>query len=129
MERRQTSQRSAILTLLKDHKTHPTAAEIYTKVSKQHPHLSRTTVYRNLELLETEGLVRAVPLAGTTRYESLEDGHHDHFVCESCGHITDLHIPGLDKKALAHLKKNHPDLAATTVTISWSGTCRRCQRR
>lgn len=46
-------QRVAIMQYLLDHRTHPTADDIYTELVKTMPTLSRTTVYNTLQLLVT----------------------------------------------------------------------------
>ena len=44
-------QREAIITVLRDMKTHPTAAAVYEKVREIIPNISLGTVYRNLAAL------------------------------------------------------------------------------
>ena len=62
---RLTSQRKIILEELRAVHTHPTADEVYNLVRKKMPRISLGTVYRNLEVLSTLGLVRK--LENTTR--------------------------------------------------------------
>ena len=69
---RNTHQRSVILSYLEQNKVHPTAQELFDAVKKKIPHISRGTVYRNLDVLCDQKKVRAVPLAGTNRFESIE---------------------------------------------------------
>lgn len=127
MAERITNQRAAILELLKHNKAHPTANQVYEQVREKLPHISKGTIYRNLENLQEEGLVRAVPIAGTMRFESLEEcGAHDHFICKECSNIIDIHIDQTHNNALKALARKHPELEAEDVIISWQGTCKRC---
>lgn len=126
MGQRITNQRVAILDFLEGNHTHPTAQDIYEAVRAHLPHISKGTVYRNLDGLCTEGLVRAVPISGTSRYESVSEGPHDHFVCTGCERIIDVPRSALDDKAMAHLRRRRPDLKADGVVISWTGHCKQC---
>ena len=55
--RRNTIQRSIILETVNKLKCHATADEVYNEVARENPHISRSTVYRNLNfcLLYTSG--------------------------------------------------------------------------
>ena len=48
---RMTRQRMLILEELRSMCSHPTAEELYSRVRTRMPHISLSTVYRNLELL------------------------------------------------------------------------------
>ena len=43
-------QREIILEVIKNNRTHPTAEEIYILVTKNEPKISRSTVYRNINI-------------------------------------------------------------------------------
>ena len=51
MKRRETRQRKAILNILREADSHPTADWIYDEVRKIIPDISKGTVYRNLKIL------------------------------------------------------------------------------
>ena len=48
------------------------------------PQVGMVTVYRTLDLLTEQGLVRRLDLGDGPRYE-LAENHHHHMICESCG--------------------------------------------
>ena len=48
-------QRIAIMEYLMEHRTHPSADEIYTALSPSMPTLSKTTVYNTLKLFAEQG--------------------------------------------------------------------------
>ena len=48
-------QRIAIMEYLMEHRTHPSADEIYTALSPSMPTLSKTTVYNTLKLFSEQG--------------------------------------------------------------------------
>jgi Fur family peroxide stress response transcriptional regulator len=62
--RRGSKQREAILRILQSTDIHPTADWIYMEVKKVIPNISLGTVYRNLNLLRDEGLIREVIIQG-----------------------------------------------------------------
>ncbi len=90
-----TKQRRAILAALKENGGHMTAAEILCRVREQLPAVSLGTVYRNLSLLSAEKAIGQVSFSGKPdRYEH-RTGAHDHMVCDICGAVRDVLIPGL----------------------------------
>ena len=89
---RMTKQRRIILEELRKFRSHPTADEIYEKVKKRLPRISLGTVYRNLDLLVSEGLIAR--LRGDypqMRFDPRTD-HHYHITCLNCGKIEDAPI-------------------------------------
>ena len=51
-------QREAILDVMKENRTHPTAEEIYKLVLEKEPQISKSTVYRNINILVDLGKIR-----------------------------------------------------------------------
>jgi Fur family peroxide stress response transcriptional regulator len=93
--RRGSKQREAILRILQSTDIHPTADWIYMEVKKVIPNISLGTVYRNLNLLRDEGLIREVIIQGSAsaRYDANLEPHH-HFVCVGCNSVYDLPSQG-----------------------------------
>lgn len=76
---------------------HPTASEIYERVRESAPAVSMATVYNCLEALQSAGLVGVMnEMHRAARYDAVTGQHH-HLVCRSCGRVTDLHDPDLDR--------------------------------
>ncbi len=93
MNRRATKQRAAILEVLRNTRSHPTADQIYDAVRKEIPNISKGTVYRNLQVLREDGAISELNLNGTlSRYEAKQESHY-HFRCERCGRVFDLDEP------------------------------------
>ena len=89
--RRNTPQRRVILEELCAAHTHPTAAELYDRVRRRLPRVSLGTVYRNLEVLHQDGVIRKLEFAGgETRFDG-DLGDHYHVRCTACGHIADVY--------------------------------------
>lgn len=83
------------------------------------PEANFSTIFRNIELLKTEGVIKQVVVdKGSVLYEYTDREHaHDHFVCDDCGDVQEIHV---DKKSL-HIKGK---AKATDVTVH--GTCADC---
>ena len=69
---------------------HPAADEVYLRVRDRLPHISLSTVYRNLELLAGEGLIRKIEHGGgQKRFDPVREDH-SHFHCRGCGAMEDV---------------------------------------
>lgn len=91
---RNTRQRAVILDILKKNPVHPTAEDIYREARRTLPNISLGTVYRNLNFLRDQGLVREVRSHSDTssRFEA-EIPPHAHFHCTECQTVVDLPLP------------------------------------
>ena len=93
---RLTPQREVLLRVLSRAMGHPTADEMVRRVREVLPTVSHATVYRNLQELVREGLIRTLEVAGAAaQFEVNPDDHH-HFVCRRCGRVWDVYLSGLD---------------------------------
>ncbi|MEW5794743.1 MAG: transcriptional repressor [Candidatus Zixiibacteriota bacterium] len=91
--RRNTLQRKIILEEVRGSLEHPTAAEVHAEVRKRIPHISLGTVYRNLDLLSQEGLIRKLePNGREARFDGILTPHY-HLRCRVCGRIEDVLDP------------------------------------
>ena len=83
-------QRETIYKILSGTKSHPTAEWIYEETKKVLPSVSLGTVYRNLGMLETAGLVKKVSTTLDTEHYDDDVSPYAHFVCLKCGRIVDI---------------------------------------
>jgi Fur family transcriptional regulator, peroxide stress response regulator len=75
---------------LRSHRDHPTADQIYEELAPRLPGLSRTTVYRVLEIVVRLGLASRVAHPGAAARFDPETGPHHHLLCTGCGRLIDL---------------------------------------
>lgn len=121
---RPTAQRIAVLSAVAKGRTHPSAEEIYGRLSTVFRSLSRTTVYNSLGILVEHGVLRELEIeAGCWRYDLGGQAPHSHFVCRSCGCILDLPMPrgvaeGVD-----------PQFDIDSVDITYRGLCPQCRQK
>ena len=122
---RNTVQRQIVLDALRSNKAHPANEEIYAQIHREHPSISRTTVYRNLRLLAASEIIRKVLLQdGLDRYDDRADQHY-HFKCKKCGNIIDV-----DVKRLTDIDKEVQKKYGFRVEghdILFSGICTECK--
>jgi len=87
-----TRQRLEILRYLDDHRTHPTANQIYKDLIEKNPSLSKTTVYNSLDIFREHGIIQTIIISSSElRYDFRHD-MHSHFLCRKCGRIIDIDI-------------------------------------
>lgn len=90
MADRNTMQKEIILQTLRDMGGHPSAAAVYDRVHRDHPTISRSTVYRVLSRMAGEGKILRLELGGSdSRYDG-ETAPHDHARCRLCGAVADV---------------------------------------
>ncbi len=122
---RVTAQRMAVYRALARDRSHPTADAIYARLRGGMSSLSQATVYRILEFLEKEGMVRKVSTTeGAARYDANLE-RHQHLVCRVCGRMTDFQM---DPPAQLRLPRGGTEgFAAEDFDIRIVGTCRQCR--
>ncbi len=70
--------------------SHPTADQVWERVRKGCPTISRATVYNTLNLFVEKGLVKTQVLReGTVVFDPFTSAHH-HFIDEETGEIVDI---------------------------------------
>lgn len=126
--RRGSKQREAILRILQSTDIHPTADWIYDQVRKVIPNISLGTVYRNLNLLKDEGLIKEVTIYGSSsaRYDANLEPHH-HFICLICNSVYDLPVRG-ENVNVSHLISGR-NFKVKFVKLDIFGICDRCQAK
>lgn len=91
---RMTPQRHAILDFLMSTTSHPTADEIYRSLEARFPSMSVATVYNNLKLFITAGLVRELTYGDHSSRFDADMSEHYHALCNVCGKMVDFeHTP------------------------------------
>jgi Fur family ferric uptake transcriptional regulator len=122
---RLTPQRRVILDILHGEGAHLTADAIYEQVKDKVEGVNRSTVYRTLELLESQGLTVKAEIGGSHVYHHAEEGHHHHLKCRKCGKVIELPEEALDSLAKSLLERQgfSADLHHHVIT----GLCADCR--
>ena len=117
-------QRDAVLANLQSRYDHPTAEDIFLAVREVIPSISLATVYRNLKLLESEGLILKIPTGESDRFDGHTQGHY-HLTCLNCRRVVDLEIdPGVTLNALPR----DFDGTVTSHSLMFYGICPDCKK-
>ena len=91
-QQRNTRQRNLVLQIVRGRSDHPTAEQIYQAVRAEDAHISRGTVYRNLNLLCDNQEIYRVVMSDCDRFDLRTDPHY-HMRCLVCGHVQDVECP------------------------------------
>lgn len=123
--KRNTVQCALVLNAVNELKNHPTADEVYNLIAKEHPSVSRATVYRNLNKLAEEGqLARRVIPGGADRFDYRTDDHY-HVRCLKCDRVSDV-----DMKHTGDLEKQINDAHGFEINghdVVFTGICPDCK--
>jgi Fe2+ or Zn2+ uptake regulation protein len=123
---RLTPQREVLLRVLSEATGHPTADEMVQCVRQVLPTVSHATVYRNLQELVHEGLIRTLEVAGTAvQFEVNPDDHH-HFVCRRCGQVWDVYLSSLDVR-INRLRTRLDGFRIDRRNVQLHGVCAGCR--
>ena len=117
--------RNAILEAVKGTKAHPSADMVYADLQKTHPDISLATVYRNLALFKSQGLITSLgAVAGVERFDGNTEPHV-HFVCTGCTAVMDLpemEVPQILCSEAAHQTRGRVD----QCQLMFTGLCSAC---
>ncbi len=124
---RLTPQREMILSVICESGGHFTADNILQRAHARYPYLTKSAVYRTLELLTRLGMVNQTDFGeGYVEYELHQHPHHHHLLCRHCGHSVQV-----DEKIFAPLEKalhTRYGFDADLDHLAIFGTCRECQK-
>ena len=123
---RATPQREVVYSVLLNKRDHPTADEVFARVKGELPTISLATVYNCLETLVECGLAKQVNVEReATRYcPNVTD--HGHFICQSCGTVTD--IPIAKEGKITQFLKVPARFSVNNSEITLRGICPDCKK-
>lgn len=125
--RRTSKKRQAIYDALCATTAHPSAEQLYAELKPRIPDLSLGTVYRNLSVLMSDGLIISVGnVNGEERYDARTQSH-THFVCEKCNAILDVWLDSpvpVDYSAV----ENCISGKVYSHSLCFTGVCEKCSK-
>jgi Fur family ferric uptake transcriptional regulator len=127
---RNTKQRKVILEELMKVASHPTAEEIYFIVKKKLPKISIATVYRNLELMASDGTIKRLETRGKQRRYDGRTDNHLHVQCRICDKVEDVDAEEIAvlEKELRNIAEKHLDFTEIDYHVEFIGICKNCQK-
>lgn len=120
-------QRELILNYILNSHEHLTADAIYADLKKDNPELSLGTVYRNLTKLTEIGAIKKVSLPNQVDKFDKNLEPHAHFICDECGSITDINIPGMDK--FLDKVSDEDGISIRKYDLTLNGICKKCKSK
>lgn len=126
-----TAPRRAIIGLLESRRgEHLSAEEIHEAVKAEGVEVNLSSVYRNLNLLVTLGLVHRVDLSESHTHFGIEHGDQAHLRCKTCGQVSevDLSGPAGPARRLEGLARKL-GFQVTHFRVEAEGKCERCAAR
>lgn len=95
---RMTGQRRVIARVLSEARDHPDVEEVHRRAHLVDEHISLSTVYRTVNLLEKKGILERHAFgSGRGRYEEASRDHHDHLIDLSTGQVIEFHSAEIEK--------------------------------
>ena len=123
---RMTPQRMAILHVLRHDRTHLSPAEVYKRARKEMPSLTEPTVYRTLEFLAENGMIRSSHSgSGHLTYEIAGEDHH-HVVCRICG--SEIEVEHTLLENLYRKLETTSGYRSIDSHVTFFGVCPDCQK-
>ena len=111
-----TKKRQAILEVLQNSHEALSASEVHSQVSD----IDLATVYRSLEFLTNEKLIRKLQLGTQEARFEYQKEHHHHAICTECERV--IHFTAPDEKIKKLLGVGDFEVDELEVTVR--GTCR-----
>lgn len=118
-----TPQRMRVLEAIYKLDNHPTAENIIDFIRKKDPNIGSGTVYKVLETLVDNSLIRKVKTdKGVVRYDGVTEGHH-HLYCNECEFIGDYYNEKIDRLLNNFFEENKIDnFKVEDITLSITGS-------
>lgn len=119
-------QREIILETLKENVVHPTAEYLYSVLQKTHPKISLATLYRNLNQLAENGIIKKIDGLETSSHFDHNTHEHYHFICTECGKVFDI-----DASVAPDLASKTEDMTGFKVITHdavFCGICNDCKK-
>ena len=126
MQERHTVQKEIVYAALCGLHNHPTADAVCREVQREHPSVSRATVYRVLNNMAEQGKILRLNMDGADHYDHQTHRHH-HVQCICCGKVADVMTEELgDLTALVTDSGSYEILGAAVL---FRGICKECKQR
>ena len=87
---------------------------------------NKTTIYRELEFLKSQGLIDEVHFSDKIRRYEVSIGHHHHAVCLKCGRVEHIKLEEELLKAQKIIEKKNK-FKIVNHSLEFYGFCHNCQ--
>lgn len=122
---RVTPQRLAIAEAVLNSTDHPTVQQIYDRVRDHFPSMTLATIYSNLGVLESSGMIQELPFQKMSRYEP-NVAPHVNLVCIRCETVMDADAGQEAVVRLRNRISSQSDFQVAWQRVDFYGWCPRC---
>ncbi len=121
-----TPQRLEVMQCLGDEQSYLSADEVWNRIKPRLGSISLPTVYRILDELAENGVITRIFRSDRKQYYFLcsNQGHHHHFVCESCRRVEDIDLCCLEGVAQEIARNSGGSVTSHILQIN--GLCGLC---
>ena len=126
MDTRNTKQREIILSVMskKENMTHPTMQDIISKISDYDKSIGQATIYRNVNKLVEEGVLKKIPSNdGLVRYD-INTSAHGHLTCKNCNKVFDIFDENY--QSLIETLERKFNIKISESNLVFNGLCEDC---
>lgn len=120
-----TSQRIAILKLLRGRCDHPAADMIYSELKADFPTISFATIYSTAQLLAASDLIQILTIDEKRVHFDPCPIPHAHFLCTECGKLMDVQINDDTREKMEDLVSFRID----SMQLFMYGVCQLCMEK
>jgi len=126
--KRYSAKREAILQVIQETKSHPSAEWVFQQLKPQFPDLSLGTVYRNLAAFRQDGTLTSVGVVnGQERFDA-ETAPHTHFICSRCGQVCDM-FDLVVPEELVNAPSQNDGVRVDHYQLTFQGICKDCLQK
>jgi Fur family ferric uptake transcriptional regulator len=102
------------------------AKDLLSEFHQEGLKINKTTVYRELDFLLSENIIKEIEFGeGQKRYELEDFKHHHHLICLNCRKVEDIELKtDLQKEEARFLKQN--DFKVINHSLEFFGYCKDC---
>jgi len=123
-----TRQRQLVLEVLKDTSGHLDAGMVYQEARKRDERISLATVYRSLDFLVKEGLIKESSLGlDQAHFEVTTKTQHFHFMCLECGEVIELDAADIHDSLNNACQAKNLQISETHLYVR--GICDNCRAK
>lgn len=120
-------QREIILETLRENVVHPTAEYLYELVKEKDPNMSLATMYRNLNKLADNGIIKKIEGLETSSHFDHNTHEHYHFICDKCKKVFD--VPFEIAPDVAAKTEQKTGFTVKGYDIAIHGICSSCKEK
>jgi len=123
-----TKVRRAVLHIFETVSEPPSADELISALRRRKLVVNKTTVYRELDFLLAQRLIREIDLLeGKKRYELIDGSHHHHLVCLECRTIRCIEMDN-DLDAVERDLLKRVGFQVKSHSLEFFGVCADCRK-